>query len=303
MLPDAKKFLDGVNLITGPGRACGKTAFAQAAALSLRKSGKSFALISVGVEGSGAGREGPGTDLIVSLARGEVFITASGFLGAATCLPEILDVLPGESALGQLVIARASRFGKAILAGPERNEYLRWAVERIVGEGWATTVIVDGALNRITQAASLRSARLFYALRVDASNQRSMAGKLRYLHRLISLASFGDIEKDLRPGQSVSRIKGPLTASMLGGMASDVKVIVVEDFSKIFLDERELTDLMKKRALAVASPVEFGGISIALRSVRREDFEMILGEKLNSLVISWDAYSETDTKEMADERI
>lgn len=301
MLPDAKKFLDGINLITGPGRASGKTAFARAAALSLRNAGKSFAMISVGVEGSGAGRKGQGTDAIVSLAGGEVFITASGFLGPATCLPEILDVLPGESALGQLAIARASRFGNAILAGPERNEYLRWAVERIVGEGWATTVIVDGALNRITQAASLRSARLFYALRVDASNQRSMAGKLRYLHRLISLDSFSDIEKDLRPGQPVSRIKGPLTASLLGGIASDVKVVVAEDFSKIFLDERELADLMKKRVLAVASTVEFGGFSIALRSVRREEFEMILGEELKNLVISWDAYSETGIEEIGNE--
>lgn len=303
MLPDAMNFLNGINLVTGPGRACGKTAFAQAAALSLRNAGKGFAMISIGVEGSVAGREAARSDSIVSLARGEVFITASGFLGAATCLPEILDVLPGESAFGQLAIARASRRGKAILAGPERNEYLRWAVERIVGEGWATTVIVDGALNRITQAASLRSARLFYALRVDSSNQRSMAGKLRYLHRLISLPLLGDIEMDIRTGQPVSRIKGPLTASLLGGMASDVKVIVVEDFSKIFLDERDLTDLMKKRVLAVASSVEFGGFSVALRSVKRGEFETLLGDELKNLVISWDAYKETSIKEMGDERI
>ncbi|HWR10199.1 MAG TPA: hypothetical protein VN445_00100 [Rectinemataceae bacterium] len=318
MLPDPNRFLDGVNLVTGPGKACGKTTFAKAAAISLRNSGHGFAMISVGIEGVGAtarglapGRvvgkagtstDGPSHDSIMAIAPGEVFITASGFFKAASCLPEILDVLPGETAFGRLVIARAARSGRVVLAGPDRNDHLRWAVERIIGEGWATTIIIDGALNRITQVASLDSAKLFFTLNVNAANRRAMAGKMRYLHRRLSLPLFLGEGKRPRHDVSVFRVSGPMTAALLDRVPAETKIIVVEDFSKIFLDERELTALMRKYDLRVAFSVKFGGFSVTLRSVAREDFERILGEELSEYVISWDAYADQNAKDIGHEK-
>lgn len=310
MLPDAELFLNGVNLITGSGRACGKTTFARAAALSLRNGGYKFAAISVGAEGVTGARadlEGSGRrtgalrecdlsrDRLMPVGEGEVFVSASRFLGAATCLPEVLEALPGESALGKLVIARASRDGEVAFVGPERNEYLRWAIERIVGEDWASTIIVDGALNRMTQIASLPSARLFFAVRVDKSSILSTAEKMRRVRRLVSLPPLGELESSSTPAASICRIRGPLTKSVLEGIDDDARIVAVDDFSKIFLDDWELAALMKKRRLAVKTAADFGGFSVVLRGVDVEKFAKALGEELSNLVISWNAYSDSSS--------
>lgn len=308
MLPDPERFLYGINLITGPGAGCGKTMFAKAIAVSLRNAGHRFALISVGLEGTGGVRGNHGatgnqtnndsfaaeirhgkSQMIVN--AGEVFVTSAAFMESSTCLPEILDVLPGSSALGRLVIARASRCGSAILAGPEQNEYLSWATKRILDEKWAATIIVDGALNRITQAASLRSARLFYAVRAGRSDYLSVARKMRHLHHIAGLPHIDELADNSGSGNKIFHVEGPLTPSTLGAVPGEARIIVVRDFSKIFLDEAEMALLERKRKLALGAKVEFGGFSVVLRNLSREEFMDALGGALSDRVISWNAYA------------
>lgn len=287
MLPAAGLFLDKVNLIIGPGKACGKTLFAKAAALSVRAAGDRLALMAVGADG-GAERAAANE---VGLEAGEVFVTAERLLAGATCLPVLLETLPGASALGRVVVARAARRGRAALAGPERNECLAIAAERILGEGWASTVIVDGALNRITQIASLGKARLFYAIVADKANCRTMAAKLRDFLRLVELPEAA-IGAGGAAEPAAYRLPGPLTASAAERIPEQTRLVVIEDFSKVFLEGRDLSAFLRRHRLAVAQPVDFGGFSVVLGGIRREDFEELLGEEASKRVVSWNAYAE-----------
>ncbi|MCE5256994.1 MAG: hypothetical protein LLF89_09140, partial [Spirochaetaceae bacterium] len=224
MLLEPTLFLHGVNLVTGPGSGSGKTTFAKAAALSVHCAGHTLALVSVGLEGieglrqgrqNAAGRtSGPPREALktegqskMSADAGDVFVTAEAYLGSSHCMPEVLDLVPGSSAVGRLVIARARRSGNIALAGPECNEHLAWIVRRIKEEGWADTIMIDGALNRITQAAFLPGARLFYAVRADRSNYIAMTRKMRYLLHLAELPQYTEGE--------VFHVAGPLTQYVL----------------------------------------------------------------------------------------
>jgi hypothetical protein len=287
MLPDAGLFAGRTNLVSGPGPGSGKTSFAKAALASLRLAGERCALISAGVEGA-APRHGQGRDQ-VALEPGEVFLVPAAFLRSATCEPEILDAVPGSSALGRLAIARARRRGLATLVGPERNEYLAWAIGRIREENWASTVIVDGALNRLTQAATLGGVRLFFAARAGRADFQRVASRMRHMHDLVRLPEYAKAPKV--PGATVLRHAGPFTSADASRLHPDVRTVVVGDFTKVFLEGRELRSLLKSVALYVEKAVEFGGFSIALRDIRRATFAEALGESA-AAVVSWDAYAQ-----------
>lgn len=288
MLPAAELFLGKVNLITGPGKACGKTLFAKAAALSVRAAGGRPALMAVGAEGGGPGKVSAKE---VRLEPGEVFVTAERLLPAATCLPVLLEVLPGASALGRVVVARAARRGRAALAGPERNEYLAIAAEKILEEGWASTLIVDGALNRLTQIASLGKARLFYAVVAGRADCRSAAAGLKAFLRRVELP-VAAMESPNAPAHGAYRVSGPLTPSAAERIPESAGLVAIDDFSKLFLEGRDLDAFLRRHGLAVLRGVDFGGFSVALRGVDRGAFEALLGEEASGRVVSWNAYAE-----------
>jgi hypothetical protein len=288
MLPAAGLFLGRVNLITGPGKGCGKTLFAKAAALSARAAGGCPALMAVGAEGSVAGRMAGGDAV---LEAGEVFVTAERLLPAATCLPVVLDALPGASALGRAVVARAARRGRAALAGPESNECLAIAAQRILDEGWASTVIIDGAFNRVTQIASLCKARLFYAVTAGKADCRTAAAQLKAFLRLVELPAAAMEAPDTVPSEAY-RVSGPLTPAAAERIPDGAGRVAIDDFSKVFLEGRDLDAFLRRHRLEVLRGVDFGGFSVALRGIKRSAFETFLGENASKRVICWNAYAE-----------
>ena len=296
-------FLDRVNLITGQGSGSGKTTFAKEAARTIHTRGQPVAMLAVGVEGlytqgnSTHGNIGEGPSVqrmeaqkgnsIVNLHSGDVFVSSENLLALATCSPAIVDVVPGSTALGRLFIARAMRDGRAALVGPHANEYLGWIVRRIRDEAWARTVIVDGALDRLTQVASIPEAQLFYTLRVDKSNYVKAARWMRHFFRLVSLPQVSD-DCDCAGRYT---IRGPLTSHALEAVPTDTKTIVVQDFSKVFLSEDQLVLALRNYKLEVVEKILFRGFAVFLKSVTKDDFSTLLGEELRSLVLSFDVCS------------
>lgn len=291
-------FIDRVNLITGQGSGSGKTTFAKEAARSIHARGQSVAMLAVGVEGlSTQDTMGEGSSVriketqkgnpIVNLRSGDVFVSSENLLGLATCSPAIVDVVAGSTALGRLFIARAMRDGRAVLVGPHANEYLGWIVRRIREEAWARTVIVDGALDRLTQVASIPEAQLFYTLRVDKSNYVKAARWMRHFFRLVSLPHVSD-DCD---GACRYMIKGPLTSYALEAVPTNTKMIVVQDFSKVFLSEDQLVMALRKYKLEVVEKIPFRGFAVFLKGVTKDEFSTLLGEELCSLVLSFDVCS------------
>lgn len=285
MLPDPRLFAERISIVTGLAKGCGKTAFAEAICLALESGGHGYARIAVGVDTSG---EKP-----TRLPRGTVFCTSGAFLAEAGCMPEVLGELPSPSALGRLAIARATRPGEARLAGPERNEDLSYIVETIRAEGWASSVVVDGSLNRITQAAGLEGVRLFHAARAGRADFRSVARKLRHVRRLARLpagrrAPHADTERD-SGDSSTAFLAGPVTPSVLDGLPSSVSRVVAEDFTKLFLDEAEFSRYSAGITFELGKSIDFGGFSIALRDIDAVEFAAELGDAAGD-VVCWDAY-------------
>lgn len=304
-----------VTFVTGPGKHCGKTTF-MVRALELARRGLATrgetsgravgpAVLTVGYDGEARDWLSGARKPSIPVRPGDVFVTAERFLRSGGTCPEILDVVPGTTALGRLCIARATRDGTVALVGPEGNAAVAWTLDRLTepctgGGPTAGAILVDGAINRVTQAASWPGARMVYVMRVDrAGFERSVDLALR-MGLLASLpvytepdspgdratagtatgaaagdkgATTGDrAEIEINAGDRPLSIDGVLTAETAARLPPRAAVIVVDDMTKVFLDWRELRAFIGARRLLVRRSIEFAGIVASCRGVSDAEF-------------------------------
>lgn len=279
-------FAGRVTFVTGPDKGSGKTSFLNYALGLLRAEGERPAFLGIGLEGEAAPGEGGGRAVLVPCRAGELFLTAERYLAESGCRPEIVGALPGSGALGRLAVARAGREGRAVLVGPDGNDRAALAIS-MMREAGARSVLVDGAMNRITQASAFAGARFYFVLRVEPATAERQERAMRRLAALASLPLEGEVEL---PGP-VARIEGPLTGSVLSGIPGDARSVVVEDFTKVFLDWGELSVLARSRVLAARSGPAFGGFVVSLRDMSREDFLRALDDPALEAMTAFDPYS------------
>ncbi len=293
MLDRAEDFLGRVTFVTGPEKHCGKTTFMNRAAELARRGARAAglpgpALLTVGYDGEARDFLSGARKPAVPVAEGDVVVTTERF--ARPCSPEILDVLPGSTALGRLCIARARRAATVALVGPEGNSLVAWAVRRIA-DGYSGTVLVDGAINRITQAASVGGARFVYALRVDGASLERAAALVRRMAALASLPV-----APMRGGDAAIEgpfvLDGALTAETTARVPKGAASVVVEDFTKVFLGDSELSAFLRERTLYVGRRIEFGGFVVACRGVSDEDFSSRLADDALSALVAFNPYEE-----------
>jgi energy-coupling factor transporter ATP-binding protein EcfA2 len=300
----AEDFSGRVTFITGPEKGSGKTTLLNYALGLLREAGEAPAFLGIGLEGDERARAAgiralesgsPNADSrdarapLVACRPGEVFVSAERFIRSSSCLPEVLETLPGSTALGRLAVVRARRDGQAVLVGPERNELTAFAVGAILEAGWARSVLVDGALNRITQVSAFAgagAARFYFAVRASPGDLERNARAMRRLYALATLPEAGLAELP----EPVFALDGPLTSQSLARVPAAARSIVVDDFTKVFLDGRELAALRRERALAVRSGVEFGGFVLSLRDVARERFSRELADPALEALVAYDPF-------------
>lgn len=294
----ASDFSGRVTFITGAEKGCGKTSLLNYALGLLREAGEFPAFLGVGLDGELSGLSAAARLPRIACRTGEVFVSAEPFLRSSSCSPEILEALPGSTALGRLAVARARRDGQAVLVGPERNEYSAFAIEAIRQEGWARSVLVDGAMNRITQVSAFRGARFVFVVRVSPADLDRNVRAMRRIYALARLPEARRSPDGTFPGlpEPVFRLEGPLTADTLARVPAEARSIIVADFTKVFLDENGLSALARGRVLAVEQGIEFGGFAVSLRDLGRERFASALlgrfghdGPRLDEFV-AYDVY-------------
>lgn len=277
MILEAGTFSGRTTFVTGPEKGCGKTSLLNRALGLLREAGERPAFLGVGFDGEGRDALSASRAPRIACRAGEVFMSAERYLRGSAASPEILEVLPGASALGRLAVARATRDGEAVLVGPERNELLAWALSRVAEEGWARSVLVDGAINRITQVAAFPGARFVFSLRVSPAELERQVARLRLMHRLAGLPRAGAGDEGLEA--PVHRVSGPLTRETAALVPEGAATVVVEDFTKIFLDLPALTAFLRSRTLAVRAAPEFAGFVVVPRELPRERVVAALRER------------------------
>ncbi|HAP44640.1 MAG: hypothetical protein A2087_13165 [Spirochaetes bacterium GWD1_61_31] len=279
-----------VTFVTGPEKNCGKTSFLLAALAAWRQAraeaGRSWplALLTVGYDGEVrdwlSGQRKPGAPLQV----GDYYITVERFLRAGGCCPEIVALVPGSGALGRCCIARATRPGLAALVGPEGNAGLGAAIAWLRAELAGCTILVDGAINRITQLAAVPDARLAYVLRLDRAGLNRAVERLQRLALLLQLpaAPAGETALALeaaadQAGAAIAdqasadpalySLADALTSESLQRLPAACRRLVVEDFTKIFLTAAELRAGLAGRQLYSRAAIECVALVAVTRGV------------------------------------
>ena len=184
-------------------------------------------------------------------------------------------------------MARATRAGTVALVGPEGNSIVAWLLARVVDEGLASCALVDGAANRITQASGRPDASLVYALRVDGANLDASVDRIKRLALLMDapLYESGPVGRagaetagaetagaetagaETADAAEAFMVDGALTAESAARLPKEARAVVVEDFTKVFLDYRALVAFGRERGLFVRRKPAFAGFSVVTRGV------------------------------------
>ena len=263
-----KSLKDRTVFIVGSKKNAGKTTFLNYALNRLRGSAPVGAL-SVGVDGEAQDQVFGNPKPQIRAEKGDLLLCAETALAAADLHYEILNVYPFRTAIGRPVLLRALRPGRAEISGPENNEQLRQILSDMRRHG-AGTVLVDGAVDRITQVAAGGRAAFVYVARVEPENLDSSAAAIRLVWSASAVPLCRAGEKLPEP---VFIIDGALTPGRLPG--KDVKggTLVIEDLTKIFLSWAQWAELKSRFELRFGAKPDLAAFIVNLCNVSRPDFE------------------------------
>lgn len=263
-----------VTAITGFSKGSGKTTFLSYL-LPIARTAGPCALVSIGSDTS-LGRNKAATSPLLHVEIGDVVITSLPLAKASSASFEILDTVAGRSQFGRLVVGRAVRAGEVSLLGAEHLSDIRCALDQILAEGWAHSVLIDGAVNRLTQVASLGHVQFIYTVRVDPASLAQVVSKLQMLETLAKLPHWS--EETVAPSLSNASpvtplsIEGPLTTSVVAGLPAHTPTICLSDFTKVFLTPNELSQLQRETTVYVRHPLNLICVSLALRNLTPAQF-------------------------------
>lgn len=262
-----------VTAVTGFEKGSGKTTFLNHALPFLRRSGP-VAIFTIGVDGALKARDLHGSPPEITVEPGDVVMTTDTFARLGTASLEVLEALPGRSALGRLFLGRAMRGGSVTLAGSEHFSVLAETIARVRQEHWAHSVLVDGAVNRITQVSALGEVGFVFTVRIDRGNLTRAAQRIRNLSLLAALPH------DPVPQDESLCIEGPLTHSLLESLPKGTSKLSLEDFTKVFLEPAELSRVLSRFQVSVRRAFPLLCVAVTLRDVSRVEFLSVAGESL-----------------------
>jgi hypothetical protein len=230
---------DKTTFIAGNAKNAGKTTFLNYLLPIIRTSGNPFVYTSIGVDGEDF-------DQITSQRKPQIVAMAGDFVVSTNKALlnkgfRIVEAFPFNTTAGQIVMGKATRQTKVELIGPEDNESLASILEVIKTQHQITTVLIDGAINRITQlASSVNPVYVFVAI-VDNRNVNEVMSELKRLSVLNEIPVWDKIATD------TEEIQGALTENRLSEVPASCNSLVISDLTKIFLTLRSLLNLLQNR--------------------------------------------------------
>ena len=260
-----------VTAITGFEKGSGKTTFLNHALPLLRESGP-VALFTIGVDGALKARDTGAAPPDIRVEVGDVVMTTEAFARTGSASLEVLEAFPGRSSLGRLFLGRALRAGSVTLVASEHLSTLADAIGQVRREGWATSVLVDGSVNRLTQVSALGELGFVFTARVDPGNLTRAA------HRIRNLGLLAALPVEPTPVEGILRMDGPLMSSHLQALPSGTRGLSLEDFTKVFLEPAEVSRLLQRYEISVRRAFRLLCIAVTLRDVSREAFHQAVGE-------------------------
>ena len=264
-----------VTAVTGFEKGSGKTTFLNLALGCAHASGPT-ALFTIGVDGAHKAHEGAAAVAELRVQPGDVVMTTEAFARASDARFEVLEAVPGRTALGQLLLGRALRPGSVTLVGTEHLSTLAQLIRRVRDEGWVHSVLVDGAVNRITQVSALGPMQFVFTVRVDPANLERVGARIKALSALAALPE--------APASGLS-LQGPITPAVLAALPPGTSALSAEDFTKFFLEPQELLRTLERYQCTVRRRFQLLCFSVALREVSRTDFLRAVGAQAADTIL------------------
>lgn len=270
------------------------------------------AFLSIGVDGETCDLVFGNPKPLVFTETGDFLATTEGMIEASDGLFEIREVFPFRTALGRIVAAKTLRGGQIELIGPETNDQLSRVLSFFrKGEG-IETILVDGAAGRITQVASEGSSPglpgpdtrqafpdrpkgcpsdasgFVFVIKVSPGNINTALDKLRRLklmegiqpldpHGVDGEEGFFDTSSPSGGGTTFF-VNGALTGQKAETIPADAVNVVIDDFTKVFLDCGGLARLCRSKRLFFRQKFEFIGAMPILRDISNEEFARLAGD-------------------------
>ncbi|MDO9594467.1 MAG: hypothetical protein Q7J19_05705 [Lutibacter sp.] len=269
----AEQLVNKTTFLVGNKKNAGKTTFLNYALTQLREVVQP-AFFTIGIDGEA-------NDLIFDTPKpkiytetGDYVVTSSLMINKSDALFEIIHVFPYKTVLGRLALAKTLRSGTIELVGSEDNKQLAEIITYLRNEEHIKTIIIDGAASRVTQVASVKNSYFYYIVKID---QKSINSDLNKLRTIAFISKFKDIDHiDDAENKTVFEIKGALTASKLSMIPENCDILLLNDFTKIFLDFYQVTKLTEKLEIAYKIPYQLVSFVVILKDILKEDFEKIV---------------------------
>lgn len=264
-----EQFHDRVTYITGASKNAGKTTFLNYLLPRLRPRGP-LGFLTIGVDGERKDRVFGNEKPAIKTMEGDYILTAESMLNKSDALFEIYHVFPWKTALGSLVLLRTVRSGFIELAGPENHFQLRNILSFLRNEVGVGTILVDGAVNRITQISVGENVSFYYVMTINPENRSRSLQTIRTLSLLDSVQIFHK-EKSAKE-KDLLKVEGALTSSYLKKIGIEIQTVVVDDFTKVFLTYRELKGLMERASLFFLRKLSIESFVLNLCNIEKKVF-------------------------------
>lgn len=194
------------------------------------------------------------------VSPGDLVFTTLALLHRAQIEAEILALSEGRADLGGLVLARVHRPGRVSLAGAEHFSQLAEMIRLIRTSNWAHTILVDGAAGRITQIRALgEDLQFILTVHLNRRNYVGSLARLRFLDQAASTPVLDANAWQTACGSYSSAYvnwTGPLCQSDLAALPQDLKLLRLEDLTKVFIEPTAYARLYQRGQICLARSIQ-----------------------------------------------
>lgn len=266
--------------ILGGQKHAGKTTFMTYALRKLRATQQPVAYMSTGVDGEGRDAISGLPKPIIQAEAGDLVVTTEASLDASNSVCSVLHVFDEATVMGRPVIVEIRHPGRLELLGPGSNRRLGEAIEWIRFHIADATILVDGAADRITQAAAASEAAVVMVMKVTPATHARARDRARLLAMLAQLPLACEAPAD------AAHLSGAVTPFCVSTLSPRCSAVVFDDFTKVFLSYSELKQLARRCKLYLSTQHELLWIVAVLQDVSWGAFTKGLDEAGRSFLVA-----------------
>jgi len=283
----ANQLVDKTTFLVGNKKNAGKTTFLNYALKQVREVvAPTFFTIGIDGETSDLIFETPKPRVYTEI--GDFVVTSDLMINKSDALFEIMHVFPYRTVLGRLVLAKTLRSGTVELVGSEDNKQLAEIVTFLKEEEQINSIIIDGAASRATQVASINNSNFYYLIKLDQRSINADINKFKTIALISKFKCIDDIEKVEE--KLVFELKGALTESKLTQIPENCDVLLIDDFTKIFLTYSQIVELKSKLEIVYKIQYKLNSFVVILKDIIKEDFMKLLEQHTIKETILFNPY-------------